>query len=250
MSRTTLIESYISELATTRDLQACWEGLVSRLAQFGFDRALYGNRADLTEETLRNHANSVILSTYGELLDETFVLGRMYLNSYTVRWSVTNTGAISWSETERAAKAGQLTPQELETYETTQRMGLNAGYTYSFPDRGSGYRSCIGLCFQNGGTQAEADLVWDENGTDIIQLLTLFEIAVNRFAHQPVTEHLPPATLTTLKLLAEGRTVAEIAELQGSHRRTIEDQLARAREQLGAANTLEAVVLAKQEGQI
>ncbi len=250
MEKEKIVESYILESANHGDLGDVWSGLTKRLAKFGFDRILFGAREDTTRESMRNHANSIILSTYGAEIDAKFLNGRMYLESPTLKMAYESAGVISWEKTHERYRAGTLSDAEAEVFMATQKLGLTAGYTYAPPDRGTGYRSCFGLAFKKGEPQAEANAAWDAHSGDIVQLLLIFDLAAARLRSAPDNQMLPAASVELLKLVAEGRTVGEIAELQGKHRRTIEDQLSRIRDTLGTSNTLQAVNIARQQGQI
>ncbi|MEP3638096.1 MAG: autoinducer binding domain-containing protein [Paracoccaceae bacterium] len=253
-----IVEKYILEIAQQDELEECWTSLVERLAVFGFNRLMYGSRENWvlgSRETgslqrFTNLSNTLLFSTYGKTLDETFLYGRMYIDSPSVRWASLNEGAVSWSVFQQEFIENKLTAKETKVFLTTRELGLKAGYTYSIRHRVNEHRSCFGLCFQEGGTQADADAAWEQNARVIVQLLNLFETAVKRFRNVPHDQELPQSTLSVLRLLTEGRTISEIADLHGKHRRTIEDQLARARAILGASNTVQAVYIARHQGQI
>ncbi|MEP3846647.1 MAG: autoinducer binding domain-containing protein [Paracoccaceae bacterium] len=245
-----VVEEFILKIAKHDELEQCWKSLTEQLAVFGFNRVLYGSREDGALKRFSNLSNSVIFSTYGGTLDKIFLYGRMYIDSPSVRWAGQNEGALSWGVIQQKYRDKELTAKETQVYLTTRELGLRAGYTYSIRHRVNGHRSCFGLCYKEDGTQAGADAVWEQNARVIIQLLNLFEMAVKRFRNVPDNQELPNSTLSILRLVAEGRTISEIADLQGKHRRTIEDQLARARAILGAANTVQAALIVRQQGQI
>ncbi|GLQ33963.1 hypothetical protein GCM10007939_02460 [Amylibacter marinus] len=244
-----LINRFIQKLTQSNDVATNWAILLDALASFGFDRVLYGKKLNFSPETLHNHSGSVLLSSYGEKLDQEFLLSRLYLHSPTLQWAMYNYGCISWGETKRRADAGKLTPEQMDAYEKGRQCGLNAGVTYSVPTHTRRYRSAFGMAFRADGTQEDADETWKNNESDLTALLCIFDLTIAQFENIPSGQKLDTRTIHFMKLIAEGRTVSEISEIEGCHHRTIDQRMANARDILGANNTLHAVLLAKEQGQ-
>jgi DNA-binding CsgD family transcriptional regulator len=113
------------------------------------------------------------------------------------------------------------------------RHGLAAGYTISFPMAIKNANAGIGLVAKRGMTQDDADAIWAEHG-EIIQI-------INHVAHLCILQ-LPAAgqrrLLTArqtevLELVADGKTMQDIAMLLERNVATVEKHLRGARDALG-----------------
>jgi len=241
----------IEEFVLCEDLQEVWHVLVQFLDGIGFDRIIFASRDSLSEANFHNHDNMVLFSTYGERLVEAFIDDRMYINSPTVRWALENSGWISWGETATKLGENQLTIKEEEVVITMRNLGLVAGYTYSVPFKSRArYRSLFGLAVSTDDSQEHADALIDKYHKPIETVLLAFVLAVSKFQKVDAGQRLSPVQIRTLSLLAEGRTLAEIAERELVHFRTIDKRLSDARKVLSANNSLHAVVLAERGGQL
>jgi LuxR family transcriptional regulator len=122
-----------------------------------------------------------------------------------------------------------------------KRHGLVAGYTISFPMAIKNANAGIGLVAKRGMTQDDADAIWAEHG-EIIQI-------INHVAHLCILQ-LPAAgqrrLLTArqtevLELVADGKTMQDIAILLERNVATVEKHLRGARDALGVETTAQAV---------
>ncbi len=232
-------------------LEEVWATLTAYLSELGFDRAIFGHRDSLSEENFHNQDSMVLFSTYGDALNRALVDRRLYMHSPTVRWALRNQGWISWGATVEKMDADDLSEEEKEVVNLTRSMGLTAGWTYSVPFRPDArYRSVFGLAVPDGQGQEVADAILREMKEPLETVLLAFALAVLKFEKVRPSERLSPTQIKTLSLLAEGRTLAEIAELEGVHWRTIDKRLAASRKVLAANNSLHAVVLAERSGQL
>jgi DNA-binding CsgD family transcriptional regulator len=244
------LSDLIIQFTASNEVNRNWELLNTALEEFGFDRVIYGKKLNPSLENLHNFSKSILLSSYGPELDEAYVNPRLYVDSPSLRWAMKNYGMITWEEMQRLAVRGELTNEEVSVINKTKELGLEVGITYSVPAYSQSYRSAFGLAFRKGGTQKEANAVWSKNRTFLEGALCAFDLTFAHFRSVPEGNELDQKTLETFSLIAEGRSNQEIAELEGCHPRTIETRLAKARERLGANNTLHALILAKDQGQI
>lgn len=244
-------DTMIEKFAVCEDLQDIWNELVVFLKDIGFDRVIFARRDNLSENNFHNLDNIVCFSTYGEKLDQIFIGNRMYINSPTVQWALINSGWISWGETAAKYNDKRLGPNEEGVYVLMRNLGIRAGYTYSVPFKeGARYRSVFGLAVPVSETQAHADALFSRFKRPIETVLLAFVLAVGKFIKIEDGQQLTAVQIRTLSLLAEGRTLAEIAEREKVHYRTIDKRLSEARRILAANNSLHAVVLAERSGQL
>jgi DNA-binding CsgD family transcriptional regulator len=108
----------------------------------------------------------------------------------------------------------------------------------------------FGLAVPPGSPQDAADAILQTHQAALESVLLAFALAVTRFQKVGQADRLNASQIKTLSLLAEGRTLAEIAALEGVHFRTIDKRLAAARRILAANNSVHAVVLAERSGQL
>ena len=158
--------------------------------------------------------------------------------------------ALSWSVIHKRFERGELGPQQEAFIRMTQEFGLVNGYTYSQLDRNSDALSVFGLCARDGLSQNEVDRIWKGRERRITSGLQLFSLAVQRLPHEEVTLGLSERQTEILRLVAEGKSVRDVAELLGLHRRTVEDHLSAARRIIGAETTMHALALAVRQGRV
>lgn len=243
------LRTYVARLIKSKTLAESWAVVCETLADIGFDRILYGRKILPSAANLHNLSNTILLSTYGPVLDEQFLKSRMYMQSPTVRWLLTDYGVMSWGETTRRYEAGELPDEQVQVYLRSRELGLTAGLTYSIPRHSDAFRSGFGLVAPIGCSQSDCDKLWARNEDDLVQIMSIFDLAVGHFPRIPDGQQLDEKTISFMRLVAEGRSMNEIADLNGCHFRTVDNRLAKARELLGAANTLQAVLIAKEQGQ-
>ncbi|MEM6662937.1 MAG: helix-turn-helix transcriptional regulator [Pseudomonadota bacterium] len=143
-----------------------------------------------------------------------------------------------------------MTAQEESIHLSMREAGVIAGLTYGNPVLPHQVRSGFGLCALAGLPQDEVDQIWAQDGAEITAYLQVFELAASAFQNIPVDADLTDRQREILRLTVDGKTVEEMATLLRVHRRTIETHLAAARTKLGVATTLQAAVIATQQGQL
>ena len=151
------------------------------------------------------------------------------------------TGAASWRDVRTMVPPRPLTDGEQALRELNARHGLVAGYTISFPMAMRNANAGIALVARKGLDQDEADAIWAEHG-EVIQI-------INHVAHLcllqlPATGQrrlLTPRQTEVLELVADGKTMQDIAILLDRNVATVEKHLRGARETLGVETTAQAV---------
>lgn len=241
----------IEEFVLCVDLEEVWAALQRYLNHIGFDRAIFAHRDNVSEDTLHNHEGMIHFSSYGADLDRAVMERRLYMNSPTVRWAFRNAGWKSWADSADDMAQNRLSKEEEDVVRLTREMGLTAGWTYSVPFRPDArFRSVFGLAVPIDAPQSEADAILAQFREQLESVLLAFSLAVTRFQLVAQSQRLSSVQIKTLSLIAEGRTLAEVAELEGVHWRTIDKRLAASRQILAANNTVHAVLLAEHSGQL
>ncbi|WP_411892844.1 helix-turn-helix transcriptional regulator [Yoonia sp. SDW83-1] len=236
-----ILNNFIGHVTAAKHIDDCWEKLTDCLRIFGFTKLLFAAKANVTFENLHNHFGVILLSTYGAEIDEFFFNNRAYVTDMMTRWALENQGAISWQVNRNRFLNDAMTKIERQVHLMTRELGLIAGYTYSPSAVDADFVSGFGLSVDASTDQEEVDRIWSSHGPTIERLLDVFHIAVRRMPIASEDDRLPSQTLSIARLISEGKTNSEVAEILNIHRRTVEQRLSHARYRLDVANTSQLV---------
>jgi LuxR family transcriptional regulator len=241
-----LIEAYL----TTRGQTALWQLLHADLEHFGFERVLYGRAWRRTAGGDYSARDAIVLSSYGKDFDTYFVEGGAFQQDVTTQWALCSEGAVSWNLTARLAAKGQLTPHQMRVHHRTREMGIVSGYTVSVRNGARALVGGFGLCAEPGLRQGKVDRVWDQDGTDIRLRLAAFDVCILDQAEIPPDQELTDRQRDVLEWAGEGKSIGEIASILQLHPGTVAKHMQSARDRLGVATTVQAVLRAGMQGQI
>jgi len=222
-------------------VDALWAHHTGVMAEFGFDRLFYAFNAFRGAGLYDNPEDALLLTNMPTEYVEAYVDGGMFRDGVMLRWAVKNIGAASWRDVYQDMLQEPLSKGQQAMQELNARHGLVAGYTISFPMAIKNANAGIGLVARRGLTQDDVDEIWAEHG-EIIQI-------INHVAHLCILQ-LPAAgqrrLLTArqaevLELVADGKTMQDIALLLGRNVATVEKHLRGARDALGVETTAQAV---------
>ena len=244
------LEQFLSDFAEISDLREGWARLCKALAGFEIDRAFYARKPQADLQNFHNRFRLTYFSSYGDAADQLLVGRGGYVVNRSIRWAVENAGAISWGVNHERYLAGEMSAQEEALHLGLRELGLIAGITYSNPILPNHVRSGFGLCFRAGLDQHDVDRIWADRRDQITACLQVFELAASQCINVAPGKELTARQIEILRLVIDGKTVNEVAVLLNVHRRTIDSHLAAAREKLGVATTLQAAVMATQQGQL
>lgn len=239
----------ILTLTRATSVEALWAHYARLMAQFGFDRVIFGYTRYGSEVSLGDPQDWVVLTNQSPEYMQVFLDEAQYLNAPMLRWARENSGACSWSWIRAAIAQNLLNDKELSMLAFNQKMGVTAGYTISFPSSTRRMKGAVALTAKPGMSQEDVDVLWDENGREI---MALSDVAYLKFQSLP---HGRSANLTrrqreVLEYVGDGKTAQDIAFLMGLTPATIEKHLRLARETLDVATTAQAVLKAAVSNQI
>jgi LuxR family transcriptional regulator len=218
-----------------------WAHHTQVMAEFGFDRLFYAFNAFRGAGLYDNPEDALLLTNMPSDYVEAYVGGGLFRDGMMLRWAVKNTGAASWRDVYGEMLQEPLTDGQKAMMALNARHGFAAGYTISFPMAIKNANAGVGLVAKRGLTQDDADAIWAEHG-EIVQIL-------NHVAHLCILQ-LPAAgqrrLLTArqtevLELVADGKTMQDIAILLERNVATVEKHLRGARDALGVETTAQAV---------
>ncbi|SLN18031.1 Transcriptional activator protein LuxR [Pseudoruegeria aquimaris] len=237
----------ILDAATIED---AWLLHQSYMAEYGFDRLIYGYTRFRTAHSFGDPQDLLVLSNHSQEYLEEFVHNGMYFHAPMVRWAMENNGACSWSWMEKTAMQGGLTDQEMRVIGFNQKMGVTAGYTISFRSDSSRSKGAIALTAGPGVTQAEVDALWEEKGQEISVLNNVAHLKLITLPHTGNRPALTKRQREVLEWVGEGKTMQDIAQIMGLTPATVEKHLRLAREALNVETTAQAVLKASFSNQI
>ncbi|MEX3015300.1 helix-turn-helix transcriptional regulator [Gymnodinialimonas hymeniacidonis] len=226
------------QMTTVEDL---WSHHTKVLASYGFDRVFYAFNAFRGAGLYDNPEDALLLTNMPTDYMEAYVGGGMFRDGVMMRWAVDNVGAASWRDVFQSMVGDTPTKGELAMMELNQRHGMTAGYTISFPMAIKNSNAGIGLAVKKGMGQDEADAIWEEHGADIETICHVAHLCILQLPATGQRKLLTPRQSEVLELVADGKTMADIALLLERNVATVEKHLRGARDALGVETTAQAV---------
>ncbi len=244
------LREYLQFLANCKTLEELWSAHSDRMADYGFDRLIYGFTRFRTETSLGDPEDFIILSNHAREYVDQFVNGGLYAHAPMLRWALENEGAASWRAIGEKIDIGSLTPQELKVVEFNLSMQVTAGYTISFKAITARSKGAISLAAKSGMHQDEVDEIWAEHGRDIHLMNNIAHLKILTLPYSPPNRGLTKRQREALEWVGDGKTTQDIALLMGLTSATVEKHLRLARESLSVETTAQAVLKAALHNQM
>ncbi len=243
--------SYLEQLLGARSIEDIWALHCKRMAEFGFDRLLYGfTRFRTATNSFGNLADTLVLSNHDKTYLDAFIGGGLFQSAPMVRWAASHEGASSWRWVDERARAGKLSEEEMKVLEFNLRHNVRAGYSISFPNISVRAKGAIGLCGVAGLRQHDVDQIWERHGRELIVLNALTHLRISSMPFATARRPLTPRQREVLEWVGDGKTTADIATIMGLTSATIEKHLRLAREALDVDTTAQAVLKASVQNHI
>ncbi|NVO22941.1 LuxR family transcriptional regulator [Donghicola mangrovi] len=244
------LSSYLEAITDSQSLEALWSLHSERMAEYGFDRLIYGLTHYRSGFSLGDPNDFLIMTTHKPEYIEPFINDGHYFHAPMVKWALEHEGACSWSTMIKMVESGTLTPAEMRVVEFNRRMGVTAGYTISFKAVTQRSKGAIALTAREGMNQDAVDAVWDEHGRDIILANNVAHLKISSLPYTPPTRSLTKRQREALQWVGDGKTTQDIAILMGLTAATVEKHLRLARESLNVETTAQAVLKAAFQNQM
>ncbi|AHM05222.1 Autoinducer-binding protein transcriptional regulator, LuxR family [Roseibacterium elongatum DSM 19469] len=222
-------------------VEELWSHHTRVMAAYGFDRLFYAFNAFRGAGLYDNPDDALLLTNMPTDYIDAYVDGGMFRDGVMVRWAIKNTGVASWREVYEALPDQPPSPGEKAMRALNERHGIIAGYTISFPMAIKNANAGIGLAVRQGMTQDDADAIWAEHGSDIEIINHVAHLCVLQLPATGQHRLLTPRQAEVLELVADGKTMQDIALLLSRNVATIEKHLRGARDALGVETTAQAV---------
>lgn len=240
----------LNALLNVTSVEELWALHVDHMAEFGFDRLIYGFTRYRTATSLGDPDDFVLLTNHSAAYTDVFVGEGLYFHAPMVRWALDNDGACSWSVLQEMIDNGTLTPAQRKVVEFNQSHDVTAGYSISFKSVCHRSKGAIALTARRGLSQEDVDALWQRDGDAIQALNTIMHLRLLSLPHAARSRALTDRQREVLAWVGDGKTVQDIAVLLGLTRPTVEKHLRLARKALSVETTAQAVLKMAFQNQI
>lgn len=240
---------FLDAVMRAASIQEIWALHTARMADFGFDRLLYGFSRFKPLKSLGSPDDSIILTNHHPDYVKEFVKGGLYQSAPMVNWVAEHVGAQSWSMMHDRMRNADIGPDERRVGRLNERFGVTAGYSIGFRDVSVRSKGGIGLCARPGLDQRDVEEIWAEHGREIIVLNNVVHLRVSALPYVS-RKTLTARQREALEWVGDGKTTQDIATIMGLTAATIEKHLRLAREVLDVDTTAQAVLMASFRNQI
>ncbi|WP_037306839.1 autoinducer binding domain-containing protein [Ruegeria halocynthiae] len=244
------LDAYLHFLSYAKTLEELWDAHCRQMAEYGFDRLLYGFTQYRTETSLGDPEDFVILTNHGKAYLDGFLRDGLYFHAPMLKWALQNEGAASWKIAQDLMSGGTLTPQERRVIEFNRAKGVVAGYTVSFNSVSMRSKGAISLSASDTHTQDDIDAIWSEHGDDILLMNNVAHLKILTLPYNAPNRALTKRQREALQWVGDGKTTQDIALLMGLTSATVEKHLRLARESLAVETTAQAVLKASLQNQM
>ncbi|MCE8005706.1 LuxR family transcriptional regulator [Aestuariivita sp.] len=244
------LRPYLHFVSNAKSLEELWTAHTEKMAEYGFDRLLYGFTRYRTDTSLGDPEDFTILTNHDPEYTRVFLGEGLYFHAPMTRWALDNEGAGSWRLVGDMFDLHNLTPIEQKVVSFNLRMKVTAGYTVSFKSVSIRSKGAIALTARAGMSQDEVDAIWAEHGRDIHLMNNVAHLKILTLPYTGPNRALTRRQREALEWVGDGKTTQDIALLMGLTAATVEKHLRLAREALSVETTAQAVLKAAMQNQM
>jgi LuxR family transcriptional regulator len=244
------LRDYLQFLANAKTMEELWSAHTARMADYGFDRLLYGFTRYRTETSLGDPEDFVILTNHAPAYTDVFLGEGLYFHAPMTRWALENEGAGSWRVLAEKFDAQTLTEAEKKVIAFNLRHKVTAGYTISFKSVSVRSKGAIALTARPELSQLDVDEIWAAHGRDIHIMNNVAHLKILTLPYTAPNRSLTRRQREALEWVGDGKTTQDIALLMGLTSATVEKHLRLAREALSVETTAQAVLKAAMQNQM
>lgn len=238
------LRAYLLRVADCQTMEELWEGHVAKMAEFGFDRLIYGFTRYRTANSLGDPSDFIILTNHSKEYTSVFLDEGHFYHAPMVKWALENEGAKSWKLLSEMERTKTLSAPERRVLEFNRDMGVTAGYSVSFKSISARSKGAIALTARREIDQAAIDEVWAEHGADITLMNNIVHLKILTLPYAAPNRALTPRQREVLEWVGDGKTAQDIGLIMGLTAATVEKHLRLAREALAVDTTAQAVLKA------
>ncbi|APX88579.1 LuxR family transcriptional regulator [Brevirhabdus pacifica] len=241
---------HLHRLLDAQSLEEIWEIHTTKMAEFGFDRLLYGFTRYYSGRSYGDLDDILTLSNHPRAYLDDYLGKRLFMSGPALHQLTEGCSEISWGPIEERFAKGLLTEAEAEVWEFNRRWDANVGYSLGFQGISTRSVGALSLAARPGLSQDEIDEVWQREGRDIVLMNRVMHLKVSQMPYQGHRRPLTPRQIEVLEWVADGKTMQDIAQIVGLKVATVEKHLRLARETLDVETTAQAVAKASIMNQI
>ena len=241
-----VLQSYLK----AEGVEDLWQLHCAAMAERGFDRLFYAYSCFRTANLFGNPEDALILTNHPSDYIERFVNEGLFREGPMMKWAARNVGTISWREVIPQMNDRELTEGEKIVLSLNKGMGMVAGYTISFPMALKHASAGIGLTAAPGLSQDDADAIWARDGAEIEVLNHVAHLCITQLPATGQSRALTARQRQVLEMVADGKTMQDVAILLERNTATVEKHLRGARDALQVETTAQAVRKASMLNQI
>lgn len=242
--------AYIEQITGARSIEELWPLHTAKMAEYGFDRLIYGFTRFKTAHSLGDPQDMLMLTNHDQPYVDKFVGEGLYHHAPMVRWTLENEGACSWNWMLQLESEGAFSESERKVLLFNREMGVTAGYTVSFKSASVRAKGGIALTAQRGMSQDDVDAVWAEHGHEIEAMNNVAHLKIISLPYHAARGALTRRQREALEWVGDGKTMQDIAVIMDVSPATVEKHLRLARELLDVDTTAQAVLKASFQNQI
>jgi len=239
----------LSALIEQPSIEEIWALHCANMAEYGFDRLLYGFTRFKTAVSFGNREDALILSNHDPEYLKRYFENDSFREAPMVRWSESNAGSCSWEVLRDQSRPCIQSEINHKISRLNAEFDVNSGYTISFRNLAVGGFGAIGLAARAEMSQHEVEQVWRAHGDDILLSNRIMHLRVLTLP-SPNRLRLTDRQREVLEWVANGKTIQEVGALIGRKQATVEKHLRLAREAMNAETTAQAVLKASVQNQI
>ncbi|MEH6645728.1 LuxR family transcriptional regulator [Sulfitobacter sp.] len=244
------LRDYLLKIADSKSIETLWERHVAKMAEFGFDRLLYGFTRYRTATSLGDKSDFIVLTNHSADYTKVFLDEGHYFHAPMVHWALENEGAKSWRLLADMDRTKTLSAPERRVLEFNRDMGVTAGYSISFKSISARSKGAIALTARPDMDQAAVDEIWSVYGADITLMNNIVHLKILTLPYTAPNRTLTSRQREVLEWVGDGKTTQDIAQIIGLTSATVEKHLRLARDALDVETTAQAVMKAAFSNQI
>jgi len=246
----TVSTAVINEIINVSSVEEVWKIHTRRMADYGFDRIMYGYTRYRTETSLGDPDDFVLLTNHHRDYTDVFIGEGLYFYAPMVKWALDNEGACSWSVMADRKLSGDMSEAERKVIEFNRRHGVTAGYSISFKSVTPRSKGAIALTARRDLDQPAVDAIWAKYGHEILTLNNVVHLRILTLPYTTKGRTLTRRQREVLAWVGDGKTIQDIAVLMGLTPATVEKHLRLARDSLNVETTAQAVLKAAFQNQM
>jgi len=240
----------INAIANASSIEELWAMHCRNMAEFGFDRLIYGYTRYRTATSLGDPDDFVLLTNHDPAYTDVFIGEGLFFHAPMVRWALDHDGACSWSLLAEMISTGTLTSQERKVFDFNRSQDVTAGYSISFKSMSPRSKGAIALTSRRGLSQSAVDAMWQVEGERILALNNVAHLRILALPYTAPSRALTQRQKEVLGWVGDGKTIQDIALLMGLTSTTVEKHLRLARQVLSVETTAQAVLKAAFQNQM